>query len=83
MKHTHASRIFCVLALVVVAAGCTESPTEGAIPAGRPIFDNGGSYGSGGRSEGDSVVTAANTGATTTPDHVAENGGSYGSGGMD
>lgn len=83
MKPIHVSRLFRGLALIVVVAGCTKSPTEEAIPAGRPIFDNGGSYGSGGRTEGDSVVTAENTGATTTPDHVAENGGSYGSGGMD
>jgi hypothetical protein len=82
MKLIHPFRIFPALALVVVAAGCNNSPTEMRIPDGLPNFDNGGSYGSGGRTEGDTVVTTASAGVNASPTDNEENGGTYGSGGM-
>jgi hypothetical protein len=59
--------------LVAAAGGCSESATR--IEPTTPSFENGGSYGSGGRSGADS--TASPAGAQQTDG----NGGSYGSGG--
>lgn len=72
MKNRRMLGILPILALVV-AAGCNDTPTR-TTPAG-PSFENGGSYGSGGRTAADSTGSAAGL------QQSEANGGSYGSGG--
>lgn len=76
MKLTRVSGIAFLLGLPLVAA-CSDAPT--ATPGAHdthPRFENGGSYGSGGKAQSDSTAPAS---ADAPMDGA--NGGSYGSGG--
>ncbi len=73
MKLTRVIRIIPLIGLAILSA-CNDVPTEVDAVAGEPGFDNGGSYGSGGRASADST-------SPTSANAPSGNGGSYGSGG--
>ena len=75
MKLTRVLGILSLLGITMFAA-CSEVPTVTHQDEAGPQFDNGGSYGSGGKAAGDSTASAS-----ADAPMAGENGGSYGSGG--
>lgn len=67
-----------VVFLLAGMAGCSDHPV--GISADGALLENGGSYGSGGRSTADSTSTTSGVTAADS-DAPERNGGSYGSGG--
>lgn len=61
---------------ITMIAACSDVPTVTHEGETRPQFDNGGSYGSGGKAASDSTAPAY-----ADAPMAVENGGSYGSGG--
>jgi hypothetical protein len=77
MKLTRATGIIPLFGIVFMTA-CTDAPTvANTADNARPGYENGGSYGSGGKAQTDSAAPAG-ADATVQGDG---NGGSYGSGG--